>query len=247
MHILRESSSLQLECLLCGEPSAPLDVRVRFLQLATWQAFALREPQRAVRSDDPRLEPVDLLNVDGELYLTRREATERRVHIEISHADLLTRTEIDEHFAFDADEVVEVKRDSRGLVVGKVVCRHHAVSGIVRLFAARLRKDTWRLSIVITNDTPVANAGSLSRVDAETHALACTHAILSTRGAHFVSLKNPPADLAELAAECRNEGVWPVLIGEPGSGAQLLAAPIMLDDFPHPDLWDPGSRPTTAA
>ena len=44
------------------------------------------------------------------------------------------------------------------------------------------------------------------------------HSILRVSNGEFVSLLDPPDEFREEVAGCRNEGAWPVLAGEEGSG-----------------------------
>ena len=54
----------------------------------------------------------------------------------------------------------------------------------------------------------------------------------------------PGGRFREASAGCRNVGLWPVLVGEEGSRSAMLAAPIILYDYPrvapesHGDLFD---------
>ena len=52
------------------------------------------------------------------------------------------------------------------------------------------------------------------------------------RGGEFVSLLDPPAELREAAAACRNVGTWPVLAGDDGRRDTMLSSPIILYDYP---------------
>jgi hydrogenase maturation protease len=63
---------------------------------------------------------------------------------------------------------------------------------------------------------------------------ASAHAVLHVREGEFVSLLEPPDDLAEAAAACRNTGVWPVLVGGEARRERdtMLASPIILYDYP---------------
>lgn len=58
------------------------------------------------------------------------------------------------------------------------------------------------------------------------------HLLLHSPDGAFVSLAQPPPDLREPATECRNEGLWPVPLGEAGDRRTMLAAPLRLDDYP---------------
>jgi hydrogenase maturation protease len=70
--------------------------------------------------------------------------------------------------------------------------------------------------------------------------LASTHTVLGTRGGEFVSLLDPPEVLRPLAAECRNVGTWPVLVGVEGQRDTMLSSPIILYDYPRIAPESPG-------
>jgi hydrogenase maturation protease len=67
-----------------------------------------------------------------------------------------------------------------------------------------------------------------------------THAVLRAHSGGFVSLADPPDRLHDLAAECRNDGAWPVPVGEPGDRTTMLASPIILEDHPRIAPESPG-------
>ena len=66
--------------------------------------------------------------------------------------------------------------------------------------------------------------------------LVAVHTLLAVDDGEFVSLLDPPDFAAEAAAGCRSEGVYPVLVGPPGSTAAtadvVLSSPIILYDHP---------------
>jgi len=64
-------------------------------------------------------------------------------------------------------------------------------------------------------------------------ALASAHAVISVSQGELISVTDPPAEFADAAKQCVNEGVWPVLIGAPGARDTVLAAPIILPDYPE--------------
>ena len=57
--------------------------------------------------------------------------------------------------------------------------------------------------------------------------------LLGVEGGEFVSLLDPPESLQSDRRECRNEGVFPVLVGEEGQRDTVLASPIILYDYPQ--------------
>ena len=68
-----------------------------------------------------------------------------------------------------------------------------------------------------------------------------THAVLGVGGGHFLSLIDPPGDVRDLAETCRNRGAWPVLVGDRDRQDMILAAPIILYDFPQIAPESPGN------
>jgi hypothetical protein len=108
-----------------------------------------------------------------------------------------------------------------------------ALSGEAEVSAEPVAERTIRLTIRILNTTPVAEAAELGREQAMLQSMASTHAVLRAGGGSFVSLSDPPEQLREAARACQNIGVWPVLVGEPGSHDTVLASPIILEDHPQ--------------
>jgi hypothetical protein len=162
-------------------------------------------------------EPVDERVVDGQRYLTWEEAVER----EIAGPG---------RFTIDAGTERErfLVRSWHGLA-GEVALGTEptAVSGV------------RRVSVVVRNLTPFEPGGS--REDVLAHTFCSTHVLLRVgASAAFVSLTDPPADLAGEATECRNVGCWPVLVGAPGDSTTMLASPIILEDHPSVAPESPG-------
>ena len=67
-----------------------------------------------------------------------------------------------------------------------------------------------------------------------------THTIIRTENGEFVSLMDPPDELAELAEGCENLKTWPVLAGEEGDRRTILSSPIILYDYPKIAPESPG-------
>ncbi len=61
--------------------------------------------------------------------------------------------------------------------------------------------------------------------------LVSAHTVLGVEHGEFVSLLEPPAGLEDLAAQCKNVGTWPVLVGD--EGEMMLSSPIILYDHPQ--------------
>jgi hypothetical protein len=65
------------------------------------------------------------------------------------------------------------------------------------------------------------------------HTLASAHAVARVEEGAFVSPREAEEPL-------RQEGLWPVLVGEPGDRTTILASPIVLDDYPRVAPESPG-------
>jgi hypothetical protein len=114
------------------------------------------------------------------------------------------------------------------------------VRGALSIQASALRENLWKLCIDVANLTPLPAAAQATRDQALACAMASTHLLLSSDGGEFVSLIDPPESARELAESCRNVGLWPVLAGRPGQRDRLLAAPIILYDYPQLAEESPG-------
>jgi hypothetical protein len=163
---------------------------------------------------DERGEAVDELVVDGERYSTWEEAVEREV-------------------AGARPIAVPAGRETEDLGAGCVVRAWEALDGVVEVDAAPVAPGVRRVSVTVRNTTPFPSG---SREDALKRTFCSTHTLLRA-GADFVSLTDPPPELAEAAAVCRNIGTWPVLVGD---ARTVLSSPIILEDYPRVAPESPG-------
>jgi hypothetical protein len=99
------------------------------------------------------------------------------------------------------------------------------------------RPSLERISVRICNETSCTPA---SRDEALLHSMISTHVILTSGRGEFLSLTDPPREFAQAAAACRNAGWWPVLVGNEGERDTILAAPIILPDYPQIAPESPG-------
>jgi hypothetical protein len=200
------------ECLLEAGPEASVEVTVRFLQIV----------ERTLRDAAGRY--VDRLSVDGEECLAWQEATEREIAVEVTFERPAGLAEIEIPAGSEQD--------------GAIVRSWNALSGSVSVTAESLGERAWRLRVEIENTTPYHGAGE--RAVAQIHSFASTHTLMRVRGGEFASLVDPPEHLARHAAECVNQGAWPVLVGEPSARDTMLSASIILPDYPQVALESPG-------
>jgi hypothetical protein len=157
--------------------------------------------------------PVDELTVGEEHYLSWDEAVER----EAGPGPL----------ALAAGTDVE-QLDGRAAISRS----WEALGGTVEVTVEPLG-ELFRIAVVVRNETPWTGS---ARADALRRTFCSTHAVLRSEG-EFVSLTDPPPDLLEEARSCENVGCWPVLVGDTHT---MLAAPIILSDFPEIAPESPG-------
>jgi hydrogenase maturation protease len=72
------------------------------------------------------------------------------------------------------------------------------------------------------------------------HTLVSAHTILGVQDGAFVSLLDPPECWRDYATDCRNIGVWPVLVGAEGQADTMLSSRIILYDYPQVAPESPG-------
>jgi hypothetical protein len=113
--------------------------------------------------------------------------------------------------------------------------------GTVELSVEPATDAVSKVSIRISNLTPLDEGGILSPPSTTDLVMFSTHAVLGATGGRFLSLIDPPSDARKLADTCRNRGVWPVLVGDRHLQDMLLLAPIILYDFPQIAPESPGN------
>ncbi|MFF0459728.1 hypothetical protein [Streptomyces mexicanus] len=224
------------ECLVrLRRPDAAVTVRVRFLHQQHKQV------QQA--GPDGGYHPVDSLRTaDGTAHLTFDEAVPREARLTVAVADLLRQ----EHTAGIG---AAAGQDTEPLPsgAGRVVRRREEVRARTVLTAERLAPDLVRLR-VRTENTGTSPDPAAPRDEALRRALIATHTLIGGTGVEFVSLIDPPAQLAEHARGCRNAFTFPVLGGAPagapegegGLGPAVLSSPILLPDRPQVAPESPG-------
>jgi hydrogenase maturation protease len=111
------------------------------------------------------------------------------------------------------------------------------LTGAVTLTAREVLPGLCQLTVTVENLTAGVTGQDLDR--ALDRALLSTHTLLRVTDGNFVSLLDPPESYRAAAASCRNVGAWPVLIG-PEPGRMMLAAPIVLYDYPQVAPESPG-------
>ncbi len=155
-----------------------------------------------------------------------QEAVEREVVIPRTNIFELASTQLVK-FDFPASRTTEPP----------IVRTQHAISGEIEISANRQSaigdRQLLKLSVVIRNLTPFAEADNQSRDDALMRSFVSAHTILETQSGSFVSLLDPPDDYKTAALECVNRGTYPVLVGDESDRNCILSSPIILYDYPQ--------------
>ncbi|HWB54203.1 MAG TPA: hypothetical protein VG722_08420 [Tepidisphaeraceae bacterium] len=221
-----DSASLQTQCLLTAGPSATISIKLRFLHLMD------RSVQKA-----PAFEPVERLRVGEREYQSWQEAVEREVVFDRIAVDELMHGSWRRAFSFPESRNIGLL-EHEGRIVGRLVRTQHALNGDIEISAKRLSDEVVQINICAINCTEI-DPGS-SREKALMCSFASTHLILRASNGQFISLTDPPKELADFAAMCKNIGCWPVLAGEPNQTDTLLVSPIILPDYPQIAAQSPG-------
>ncbi len=220
-------ASVQAEVLLVGSGESTVRVAARFLHVVARGVARLR---------DGELEPVDELAIGNERYLAWDEAREREVR-----APTLTLEQLRSGHrlpvAIPAGSEQEQLADEGGAPAGALTRTWMELRGELSLSATALHDDVWRVRARLANTTPFDH-GSRQRALEQTFCSA--HLLLEAPAGSFVSSADPRQDLAELASNCRNLGLWPVLVGEQEDHSTMLASPIILEDHPRIAPESPG-------
>jgi hydrogenase maturation protease len=232
---------MQTECLIEGE-TPRIDVRIRFLQqmardvarVCTSQsgsdAGPTSEPEEGLQRP-LECEIVPQLEIDGEIHQSWEEAVER----EIVAADLSLPDLVDApksvRWSTGAEQTSVLLKSADGRTVGAIIRRQRAIAAEVTIRAEPLEERLWKVRIEVENTTPLG--ADAPRSHAQLSALASAHAFLTAHSGQFVSLLEPPDAFARFAADCKNIGAWPVLVGGQGERDLMLASPIILYDYPQ--------------
>ncbi len=219
-----ETGKLQTELLIEGE-SPRIDVRVRFLQLIS------REVGRACPGESEKYEIVPVLEVESAIHQRWEEAVEREiVATDLDLTKLCSAPKV-VRWSSPAEETSEILRNAEGQVVGALIRHQRAINAEVTIGAQTLNACLWRIHVEVHNFTTLASVAS--RSEAQQSALASAHVLLAAHSGEFVSLLEPPEGFASFAADCKNIGAWPVLVGGAGERDLMLASPIILYDYPQ--------------
>ena len=110
-----------------------------------------------------------------------------------------------------------------------------AIAGTLDISAERIGDDLFKLRAKLANVTG-DGINALTRETALPRAFISSHLMLGVSQRKFLSSQDPP----NVAANCRNIRAWPILVGDSVQCDTMLAAPIILSDFPQVAAQSPG-------
>lgn len=96
------------------------------------------------------------------------------------------------------------------------------IRGRLELAVSRVAANVHRLAIAVSNLTVASPAGERSQAGS----MVSTHVLLGLRDGEFAPPREDPQAV-------RHDGLWPILVGEPGHRDLMLCSPIILDDYPQ--------------
>ena len=229
-----DASVMQTECLIEGDDNTRVTVRPCFLHLIERDVRELNEPAAAdTVPDDHSSRSIASLQVGGRRFDARQEAGEQHADIPVLTLGELCIEGLRLPFSLAGSRIVEPLAQADGRVRGALVRTQATIEGRVECCATRIDEHIFKLTVRIVNVTPVAEPQRMNRDAASSFALLSCHAVLAVEGAAFVSSIEPPDELAEAVTGCTNIGLWPVLVGTRECRDTMLAAPIILCDYPQ--------------
>ena len=156
------------------------------------------------------------------------EAVERSVDVgPLSLADLAR-----------ADELVTFTFPATRWRAETAVLATQTVGGTLQISAQEAAPGVSKLRAVIQNRSePPPSPDDL---DATLWSFASAHVLVHAEEGEVCSLLEPVDELRMPAALCKNDGLWPVLVGDPARPSTLLGSPITLYDFPKLAPESPG-------
>jgi hypothetical protein len=220
-----ESSGLRAECVFEHGGQPAVEVTVRFLQVQRRYTSGTGASDTGPSDTGPSVWD---------------EAVEREVTAASSGLALLGHGTVT-RFTVPGGE--DTEGEDRETASGATVVRRRApLAGSVSVRAVAL-PGLWqaaRLTVGVTNESTDPGGIAGTREDALPAALVAAHLIVTVSGGAFISMTDPPEWASPYVGACVNTGCWPVLAGPDGSRQVVLAAPIILPDYPEIALESPG-------
>lgn len=219
--------AMQSECLIELDDGATLHLKLRFLQAQA------RDVEQSADHEGKLFSPVDSFEIDGSNLVSWEEGVEREVQAAVDLTAIFARAE-EIGFQFAANTEQEIIHSSEGKIAARIVRQRWPISGRIVISASRLNgfSSLTKLRMRVENLQPPDREWQL-RQEALRQSLISTHLLLGIEQGKFVSLLEPPEWAAAAVSLCENLHTWPVLVGDKENRNLMLAAPIILYDYPQ--------------
>lgn len=228
-----EPCAIQTECLLELKNDWPtVEITVGFLQPMRREIGALEKVvSKLPENEEPKFQSVRQLEVNGKVFQAWTEAVERKVTISLESFS----QPMEIPFSFSASKTLEPIFNENGNVAGIILRHQELLEGKVEIITESLEKNLLKISVRVLNLSPLETSDLEIFENVLQRVFASTHIVLETQDAEFVSLLEPPEKFTAFAENCKNIGVWPVLVGDEIKRElhTILASPIILYDYPQ--------------
>jgi hypothetical protein len=225
-----ERSTMRTEIVVEPGSAAVVSVRVRCLQVQ-------HRGIEAGTDGDEEFEPVDELDVGGVRWVAWDEAIEHEIDLPPIDVLPVTASAVTVPFTLPPARDAELLTTAAGRVAGRAVRTSSAVDGIVTVSTewADGQSALVKLTVEVANVTAASSGltdGVPGRDDVLASSLVAVHTLMAVDDGAFVSMLDPPEMAAGAVAGCRNDGTFPVLVGDEGETDVVLSSPIILYDHP---------------
>jgi hypothetical protein len=208
VHNSHAHAQMQTQCIVTGSGDLSISLTIRFLQL---QNKTSENKKLNVPGNQAGWQTVERTINSGDLEVSELLKCRKEIPIAFS-------------------ELVEIKNGDAGNETSRVISSS-AINGTIAIEASFLENvaGACRITIKITNTTPVKNAITTTRDDVFFLSFLSTHTIVKTTG-EFISHQNP-GEWKSAIEECLNINTWPILMEE--GNRTMLSSPIILYDYPR--------------
>ena len=153
-----------------------------------------------------------------------QEGVQREVCVSFTLSEILE-VPPEKPFDFPASHLTEEHETQ-----GTITRRQEALAGAIEVSATEVENGTFKITARLINRTEFEGTAN-ERDAALLRSFVSAHLIFTSLGGAFVSSQDVPPELQNVA--CRNEGLYPVLVGDEGETDMMLASPIILYDYPQ--------------
>src|SRR5207253_9898024 len=169
-----ESSIMQTQCLVVGDNRTRLDVNVRCLHLVERTVGEPVAPLSRLPEDkEPPLKIVAELQVGEKILQSWQEAMQEEIPVSACELGMLSEP-LSKAFRLPGFRKFEGVAGPGGDIAAVIVRQQQPVEGCVELSALQLTEELFRVSIRISNQTPLHEGTSHTRDQALMHALVST-------------------------------------------------------------------------